>query len=335
VTETATRIGSLGEALPSRFQESHMQAVFVEALRAACSRQAPDLVVKPNRSVKFEEWPGVGPIDVSLLDKEGAPLAFIELKWGAGTLYNCIWDLAKMAVAVASKHCATAYLVAGAPASEWSSADGSALFAAGDWSTADLYTTYRKYWDFWRGDVKTHPVTLPATVTTGSVAVAELSVCGKPWEVRCGEVSAVDAEWFHVETAASPEPGISPERWREHFSWAPGDVDVLTHDEVVQILGGADEVGNPWKQDLQGKGIPDRRSDPSDGVMAQVRELATDSALPIAERKRRLEEMVCNWERDTLTSAEWFRNYGEQLIAKHAAREGKSQAEKKEGQESE
>ena len=42
-----------------------------------------------------------GPVDLSLLDGDGSPAAFLELKWGAGTFNNCVWDLAKMAVVVA------------------------------------------------------------------------------------------------------------------------------------------------------------------------------------------------------------------------------------------
>lgn len=126
--ELAARVTAAGDALPAPFKEKQMQSLFVEALDDVLRLRQLELRVKQNLSVKFAEWPGVGPVDVALLDPDGAPAGFVELKWGAGTLYNCVWDVEKMAVAVACAHAAAAFLVAGAPAAHWEASDGSELF---------------------------------------------------------------------------------------------------------------------------------------------------------------------------------------------------------------
>jgi hypothetical protein len=107
-------------------------------------------------SINVPDWPGVGPVDLSLLNADGSPAAFLELKWGAGTLYNCVWDLPKMAVALARGLAPCAYLVAGAPAAEWEGGEGSELFGSADWAASELLTRYAHLWKFWRKEVKTH-----------------------------------------------------------------------------------------------------------------------------------------------------------------------------------
>jgi hypothetical protein len=198
VTATGDAITAFGEELEAPFHERHMQVMLVTALQTSVATTPLDLSVKPNFTAGFDEWPGVGPVDVSLLDKEGVPAAFLELKWGSNTLYNCIWDLPKMGVALAKQHTRGAYLVAGAPTGEWKNADGAELFHAGDWSVAQLLVKYGKYWKFWKDDVETHPVSLPARIETQPVRAVPTVVRGDEWELRCVEVTAADGNWLNV-----------------------------------------------------------------------------------------------------------------------------------------
>jgi hypothetical protein len=200
VARTATRIGEAGDSLQSPFREAQMQAVFVEEMRESLQAISPELVAHTSQSLALPGWPGVGPVDVALLEPDGTNRACIELKWGAGTLYNCIWDLAKMGAAVSLPLTGSAYLLAGAPQSDWERADGAECFASGTRVLFDLFERYPKHWRFWLNDVKTHPRYLPKLVCTTEVATVPFHVRGEPWTMRCTEVSgaAGTTGWWEV-----------------------------------------------------------------------------------------------------------------------------------------
>ncbi len=198
LSATAATVGAFGGDLKRPFVERDMQEILVGALTASLADARADLTVKPNFGVSFAEWPGVGPVDVALLDHQGAPATFLELKWGKGTLYNCIWDLPKMAVAVTRGHSRSAFLIAGAQASDWVDADGAELFDTARRRIFELFETYPKHWQSWKQDVKTHPVLLPTEVETVGVASVPLEVCAEDWQLRCVEVRAAGDEWWNV-----------------------------------------------------------------------------------------------------------------------------------------
>jgi hypothetical protein len=118
---TASRLAQLGQE-PSAFKEAQFQAVLVEVLK-----RNDALVIRPNFGVKLADWPKVGPVDVAVMNGD-AVTALFELKWGAGNLYNCVWDLEKVAVALASGVAYRGFLVAGAPSQDWNTARGAELF---------------------------------------------------------------------------------------------------------------------------------------------------------------------------------------------------------------
>jgi hypothetical protein len=218
--------------LASPFKERNLQDVFVKGLAAAGTGP-----VKENFSVAFEEWPGVGPVDVALLSDERLPQAFIELKCGTGTLYNCVWDVAKLAVATAHGHAPLAFLLAAAPASDWRGAQGAEFFETLVWSTwTDVLERYKKLWAFWQGDVTTRPKLLPKVIRTTAVGRVALVGGREPWELRCAQVQHGSTDWIDVET------GISLERWKSKFTWHEGDLEFLSKEEVEKILGRGDDA---------------------------------------------------------------------------------------------
>jgi hypothetical protein len=103
-----------------------------------------------------------------------------------------------MAVAVARLHAPRAYLVAGASAPEWGTAEGAELFASRVCDVSDLLSDYDHRWKFWRADVKTHPLSLPRQIATRLIESAPMTVDGSAWELRCAEVFASDSEWVVV-----------------------------------------------------------------------------------------------------------------------------------------
>jgi uncharacterized protein len=196
VTATAGTIDRLTTDGLAHFRERNLQEIFVSTLRDILARDARAFAVKENLSLKLVDWPGVGPVDVSIL-KSGTPAALLELKWGAGTLYNCVWDLTKMATAIRRGTSRSAYLLAGAPREDWAAALGSELFEGDEWL---LLRRYEKHWTFWRKDVKTRPLHLPAVVLTRSVLSVTLA---NGFELRCVEVLVPTDEWIDLEVIAT------------------------------------------------------------------------------------------------------------------------------------
>ena len=80
-------------------------------------------LVGARRQINVKEqmtgWPGVGSLDIELAETD--PQTWVELKWAkaAGTLFNCLWDVGKLAQAICEGRAAYGYLVAGAPVAEW------------------------------------------------------------------------------------------------------------------------------------------------------------------------------------------------------------------------
>ena len=173
-----------------RIVERDLETSFVAVLRDARA------TVSPQSRIVLEDWPGVGCVDLALRDDRST--ALVELKWGAGTLYNCVWDAAKLASAVARGACDAGYLVAGAPTAEWESAPGAALFLDAEWESAELLSSYRRHWNFWFADVTTHPRRLPARVKTEAIAAQPMRIHGSAWELRCASVRPTDGRWIDV-----------------------------------------------------------------------------------------------------------------------------------------
>jgi hypothetical protein len=196
---SAGKMGADSIARSGTLAEGDLKAHFKQALRDAGSEQGVDAQVAPiEHAVRFAEWPGVGGVDVALtIAGSISRPVFFELKWGTGTLYNCIWDAPKMALAAALGACDRAYLVAGAPVTDWSQADGANLFADGTWTSGDQFTEHKKHWDKWARDVKTRPLKVPATFDTQLVATSPVSISDDPWELRAVEV-APSVGWFEV-----------------------------------------------------------------------------------------------------------------------------------------
>jgi hypothetical protein len=138
VGATATGMTTYAASTDGPVREREFQAVFVSALESALSQVTDAVRAKPNFGIKLEEWPGVGPVDVAVVSG-GDPTVFFELKWGHGTLHNCVWDLEKLATAVATRTDVAAFLLAGAPPADWATTLGGELFETRD---CELYAPH-------------------------------------------------------------------------------------------------------------------------------------------------------------------------------------------------
>jgi hypothetical protein len=157
---TMTR--AIDAALPGVAQRLSSQAsfpdegVFERELSEAVRAELPSgaVLATQDREVKLLGWPGVGPVDMTLR-VPGWPPYLVELKWGAGSLYNCAWDALKLATALAEgATTATAILMAGAPLTSWQKGEpGAELFAeTEDWDTRAFLERHAENFAFWRGE---------------------------------------------------------------------------------------------------------------------------------------------------------------------------------------
>ncbi len=178
---------------------------FERELAQRVRRKLPDgAVLTTQDEIKLRGWPGVGPVDMTLRVPGWQPF-LVELKWGAGSLYNCAWDALKLATALAEGvTVATADLIAGAPQASWEKGElGAELFAeTEDWDTREFLERHAENFAYWRGEVNTRPRLVPERF---SVDVAEdasfpLQIDGVEWEIRSAAVTlTLKCAWLAID----------------------------------------------------------------------------------------------------------------------------------------
>ena len=159
----------------------------------------------------------MGGVDVAVDVPDEAPI-LIELKWGAGNLYNCAWDARQARPRLKrGRGFEGVRRYAGAPlgglAAPWRLPPGRSLLPIG---------TPRRSWigmqtDFagWRAAVTTRPTRLPDEFSTERVHLTRLLVDGAEWEIRCAEVFFGSAELLEVDeggVVTQSPTGVMPVR---------------------------------------------------------------------------------------------------------------------------
>lgn len=136
--------------------------------------------------------PGWNPGGVDLVvDSEEGPV-WVELKWAKSydTLFNCLWDAAKLAGAVRAEAAIGGYLVAGAPASEWAKDHPyQDLFTFHTWEDGSIVSSFPSSW---RGWMKENEDTFPSEIVDPVQILPFGFVRGGPddWEIRVARVVA-------------------------------------------------------------------------------------------------------------------------------------------------
>lgn len=172
-----------------RLSKPITESVLKRELRFVTEHMQEFELDEAERKVNLAGWPGVGGVDIAATT-EGDEIILIELKWGAGTLYNCAWDAPKLATALREGEGSRAFLVAGAPLADWHSpSPGAGLLGSAEWDSAALVDRHAAAFAKWRGDVATRPREIPDRFATKWVAEARLVVEGQEWAVRCAEVA--------------------------------------------------------------------------------------------------------------------------------------------------
>ena len=142
----------------------------------------------------LDGWPGVGSLDVELL--EGDEAAWVELKWAkkADTLHNSVWDTAKLAQAIREHAAGSGYLVAGAPEAQWNKNTAyRRLFDVSCHHDTQLLTEYASSWRAWHAEnTRTFPKVLPTPIITLPVGDVRFNAPdGEQWIIRVALVHAL------------------------------------------------------------------------------------------------------------------------------------------------
>jgi hypothetical protein len=137
----------VNEVGPEHVAESNLR----RAMRRALQMQLGPVVVPEGGShFKLDAWPGrLGDADLAVFGgNDVADRAYIELKWcRRDKVWEVLWDLLKLALAVAEGRGEFAYLRTGAPVGVWEKPAACAdLFSPGSWSTEDLFARHAREW---------------------------------------------------------------------------------------------------------------------------------------------------------------------------------------------
>lgn len=157
------------------------------------------------RSPNWQPNPGGVDLEVTWRRRDGsAHCVWAEVKWASMNLSNCAWDVAKMGLAVREGLCDEAYLVAGCLHDSWAGPPvvGREFLGNGEWDTArDVLHAHHTNWLFWKKEVETRPLALPAVITTreryGSRPITLAN--GDRWSVIVAKVEAPGTEWIDVD----------------------------------------------------------------------------------------------------------------------------------------
>jgi hypothetical protein len=149
-----------------------------------------------------DDFPGLGGVDLTIENDDG-PAALIELKFGIDTLWNSVWDLCKLALALRNQVAERAYMLGGAPPDSWDrERQGPDLFVDAEFSTVSLLTNYANCFRQW----KTAPLRLPSTIRVGTVDSVAFTSGDSDYEMRLVEVFDDGSDWLEVHDGLGLRP---------------------------------------------------------------------------------------------------------------------------------
>jgi hypothetical protein len=178
--------------------EEDLRGGIVAALRAR------DELVVTEGKLAVEGWSArLGGFDFSLVGGNGS-LALGETKWADGNLYECLWDIFKLASASTMSRISGAFAVYGAPVKHWEKPVPCAeLFESGWWKTTTVIADHVPEWKKNLDGSSAEPQNLPLEFATDLIASFNTDVLGTPWEVRLLEVRGGEI-WTWLEEGWPP-----------------------------------------------------------------------------------------------------------------------------------
>lgn len=180
-------------------ERDYLQPSCVAAARALAA-QRDDVELAATVRLRSEIWPRLGGIDVALIRHSQPQPILVELKAGTGRdgLIACAWDALKLAFALQLSQTSDAYLLAAAPADDWSSARGSEFFTDCWFESDALRDPFADGWRTWERDGYPAGQQVPAAFRTRAICAVPFHVALTRWEIRVAAVH-VDDPWTWIE----------------------------------------------------------------------------------------------------------------------------------------
>ena len=125
----------------------------------------------------------VGGVDLALHAGDGS-LILIELKWDSVSLAACAWDSMKLAAALLDSV---------------GDLRGDELLEDAEVNSATLRRKYAKEFDYWKTQVKNHPLRAPGSWRIQARHCAFLDYKETPWRLRIAELKLTSRELLSVE----------------------------------------------------------------------------------------------------------------------------------------
>jgi hypothetical protein len=187
------------------------------ALRRALQMQlGPVVLPEGAKGFKLAGWTGrlLAPdVEIAQAGRPGY-LGFAECKWcREDTVFETLWDLLKLAVALRGPHAQHGYLVVGAPAEPWGRGGLCAeLIGDGSWPVRELLQRHRRALQWLLKGSQARPSQLPEIVQTALVAAVPMHLANTPdWELRAVRVVAPGDDWIALHDGwPVPAPGTQP-----------------------------------------------------------------------------------------------------------------------------
>lgn len=149
----------------------------------------------------------LGGFDIAMVADDSLVVA--ETKWADGNIYESLWDIFKLASALAIDRVDAAVAIYGAPAKHWERPDSCArLFEDRELACWSLIRHFPKEWAICLAGSSARPLAIPPFVDVALVGREQTEVAGKLWEVRAVRV---ETEQAHAALENGWPDGAPPE----------------------------------------------------------------------------------------------------------------------------
>jgi hypothetical protein len=202
MAETNREAAQLLAGRSGRLREMpEQQADFTTALGLLIEREDRETMMLSLRPTQLpvgellsDDFPGLGGVDLTV-EREGSPFALIELKFGRDTLWNSVWDLCKLALALRRGVGSRAFMAGGAPLRSWDrERQGPDLFESATYETGSLLIAYANCFRHW----PTAPERLPSRIGVAIVDTVRFENDEGQYEMRIVEVFDPGSAWIEV-----------------------------------------------------------------------------------------------------------------------------------------
>jgi hypothetical protein len=187
-------------------KEEDLRGALVEALRARGE------LVLTEAKLAVPGWtPNLGGFDIAVVVQDS--LVVVETNWADGNLRESMWDIFKLASAVALPRVDAAVAVYGAPVNQWHKPQTcTQLFEDRAVIVPKLIEALPADWTVNLAGSNARPHAIPMLIRVTFLNATAVEVLGRDWEVRAvavmadGATCSLEDGWPHGAAPAAPQP---------------------------------------------------------------------------------------------------------------------------------